>query len=221
MMKIPENNRIMAEPSTLKTKNTEEETSQEEKDFPFNRIVKELALAVVFFLILQGSFARAFRIPSGSMLPTLQIGDRLLVNKLSYGIRLFAVTESLFVFDTPERGDIVVFRRRDEESTKNEDESDKHIIKRVIGTPGDEIQIVGQKVFVNGERISEDYGEIQWQQGGIKDFGPRKVPENKVFLMGDNRDDSRDSRYWEDPFLEIDRIEGRAFFIYWPRWKII
>ncbi len=212
----------MSDASDSAKNNTEEESSTDENnDFPLHRLVKELALAVIIFLILQGTFARAFRIPSGSMLPTLQIGDRLLVNKLSYGLRLFAVTESLFVFDTPERGDIVVFRRRDEERTKTEDESDKHIIKRVIGTPGDEVQVIGKKVFVNGKEITEDYADIQWIHGGIKNFGPTRVPENKVFLMGDNRDDSRDSRYWEDPFLEIERIEGRAFFIYWPRWKII
>ena len=178
-------------------------------------IVEFLRTIIVFVavaLLLRASVVEAFKIPSSSMEPTLEIGDHILVNKLSYGLRLPFVTESVYSFRTPKRYDVVVFTLPEDSST--------NIIKRVIGTPGDTVEVRGTQISVNGEPLHDDtFG--RWVAGGKKDFGPEKVPPGHVFLMGDNRDQSRDSRYWENPdgtsspFLEISRIKGRAFVIYW------
>lgn len=170
-----------------------------------------LALA---FLVIRPSIIEPFQIPSGSMIPTLQIGDRILVNKLSYGLRLVFLTNSLMQWNVPSRGDIVVFTRPDEKKTK-EDESQLNIIKRVIGLPGDTVEVKGPHLYINGDLFPEDYA-LYFQGGSpLGNFGPRVVPEGHVFLLGDNRDDSKDSRWWEDPFLDVRRIKGRAFMIYW------
>jgi signal peptidase I len=85
----------------------------------------------------------------------------------------------------------------------------------VIGLPGDELEVRGTKLFINGEQYTDDSRYAIWVLGGQKNFGPVKVPEGRVLLLGDNRDQSKDSRYWDDPFLELSRVKGRAFVIYW------
>lgn len=177
--------------------------------------LKTLAIFLVAALVLRASVVEAFKIPSGSMIPTLRIHDHILVSKLSYGIRLPFVTESAYVFAQPKRGDIVVFTRPDETDTPLEDESDINIIKRVVGLPGDTVEVRDTKVYINNEPIDEEYA--RWEEGGIREgnFGPEKIPENHIFLLGDNRDHSRDSRFWQDPFLPINRVKGRAMIIYW------
>lgn len=176
--------------------------------------IKTLILFLAAAFLLRASVVEAFKIPSLSMFPTLRIGDHILVSKLSYGLRLPLVTDSAFLFDTPQRGDIVVFTRPDEAETP-EDESSINIIKRVIGLPGDTVEVRGTRVFINGEALDEPYA--RWQDHGIPDgyFGPDKVPDGHVFLLGDNRDRSKDSRFWREPFLDIHRIKGRALIIYW------
>jgi signal peptidase I len=109
----------------------------------------------------------------------------------------------------------VVFTLPDDPTTLDTDESDINLIKRVIGLPGDIVQVKGTTLYINGEKQEHDNDHAQWLEGGNKDFGPIKIPEGKVLMLGDNRDHSRDSRYWSDPFLDIDRIKGRAFVIYW------
>ena len=176
--------------------------------------IKTLALFLIAALVLRASVVEAFKIPSGSMIPTLQIGDHILVSKFAYGFRFLGFTHTLYQYAEPHRGDIVVFTRPDEENTP-EDESEINIIKRVVGLPGDTVEVKGTQVYINGEPLDERYA--RWQEGGIREgnFGPDTVPEGHIFLMGDNRDHSKDSRFWLNPFLELSRVKGRALIIYW------
>ena len=178
------------------------------------RLVKSLAVFFAIAFMLRASVVEAFKIPSSSMVPTLEIGDHILVNKLSYGIRIPFRSTTIFNFRMPKRGDVVVFTLPDDPNTL-EDETDTNIIKRIIGLPGDIIEVRGTHVYINQEIFSDDEKHARWLLGGKKDFGPVRVPSGAVLLLGDNRDQSKDSRYWNDPFLSIDRIKGQAFFIYW------
>ena len=176
--------------------------------------LKTLVAFLIAAIILRASVVEAFKIPSGSMIPTLHIGDHILVSKFSYGIRLPFVTYTALQYSQPKRGDIVVFTRPDDPSTL-EDESAINIIKRVIGLPGETVEVRDTRVFINNEILDEPYA--RWQEGGLREgnFGPEVVPPGKVFLLGDNRDHSKDSRFWSDPFLDVGRIKGRALIIYW------
>lgn len=169
-------------------------------------LIKDIIWLIVAVIFLRGTIVEAFKIPSASMEPTLLIGDHILVNKLSYGFRLPFVTHALHNWGVPSHGDVVVFTLPEDSST--------NIIKRVIGLPGDTVEVKGTQVFVNGKPIEND-SHARWLGGGLKDFSLHTVPEGNVFLMGDNRDNSRDARFWPSPFLEISRIKGRAFVIYW------
>lgn len=183
---------------------------------------KTLFLFLIAAFFLRATLVEAYKIPSGSMIPTLRIGDHILVNKLAYGIRLpygigipFRIKDAMvYQYDMPERGDVVVFTRPDDPATF-EDDSVINIIKRVVGLPGDTVEVKDTKVYINGEPLKEEYA--RWQENGIPEgnFGPEKVPEGHVLLLGDNRDHSRDSRFWTYPFLDIHRIKGRAFLVYW------
>lgn len=176
--------------------------------------VKTLVLFVCLAFFLRASVVEAFKIPSGSMIPTLRIGDHILVSKLAYGLRLPLVAKTLIQFSQPRRGDVVVFTLPDDPITV-EDESGINIIKRVIGLPGDTIEVKGTSVYINNVKHNEPYA--RWDAGGSEtgNFGPETVPEGHVLLLGDNRDHSRDSRFWDVPFLDQKRIEGRALIIYW------
>jgi signal peptidase I len=177
--------------------------------------VKSLGSLLVIALCLRASVVEAFKIPSASMEATLQIGDHILVNKLSYSIHLpFFQKESVWQYGVPDRGDIVVFTLPDNPRTAD-DESDTNLIKRVIGLPGDTLKVEGTNVYINGNRYTPDDSYASWLSGGTKNFGPVVIPKDKLFMMGDNRDFSKDSRFWEDPFLPIERVKGRAFIIYW------
>jgi len=189
--------------------------------------IKSFLHTVIFLVIaiyvLRGSVVEAFKIPSESMVPTLRIGDHLLVEKVSYGLRLDGIKigrfrflgtpNALVTYSLPSRGDIVVFTRPDDPRSP-EDDSEINIIKRVIGLPGDKVEVRGTKVLINDQPLDEPYA--RWLEGGMAgNFGPETVPPGRVFLMGDNRDHSKDSRFWSDPFLDVRLIVGRALFIYW------
>ena len=151
------------------------------------------------------------------MEPTLQINDHLMINKLSYGLRLpFFQLESVLQWSVPERKDVVVFAKGIPDDPATEiNERTQAIIKRVIGLPGDTVEVRGTKVYINGSPLVDDQQAV-WIHGGVKDFGPIEVPAGHVFLMGDNRDNSYDSRFWpEGPFLDVKKIKGRAIFLYW------
>ena len=150
------------------------------------------ALAVA--LVIQSFLVQAFYIPSSSMEPTLEVGDRVLVNKLSYDLH------------DVNRGDLVVFERPDGSAGDIKD-----LIKRVIGLPGETVEIRDGSVLIDGRVLDEPYladDEV------LVEFAPVQVPEDQVFVMGDNRDDSRDSRVFGP--IAIDSIVGRAFVRVWP-----
>ncbi|MEY4948206.1 MAG: LepB: signal peptidase [Pseudomonadota bacterium] len=166
-----------------------------------------LAVALALAMFIRTFFVQAFKIPSGSMLPTLQIGDHLLVNKLLYGLRVPVRGTRYLSFFKPERGDIVVF--------VYPEDRDKDFIKRVVGIPGDRIEIRHKILYRNGEAVDEPFAYRSEPEGPAPrdNFGPVTVPEGKVFVMGDNRDHSFDSRFWG--FVPFEDIKGKAFVIYW------
>lgn len=176
--------------------------------------VKTLLALLVLAVFLRGTVVEAFKIPSGSMIPTLMPWDHILVCKFSYGLRLPFLPKMLLRWAQPQRGDIVVFTRPDDVSTP-EDEGGVNIIKRVIGLPGDMVEVRGTRVYINNALYFEDY--VRYEEGGIRegDFGPEKIPGGHILMLGDNRDHSKDSRFWSYPFLDIDRVKGRALIIYW------
>jgi signal peptidase I len=108
-----------------------------------------------------------------------------------------------------------VFTRPDDPNTPDEDDSKINIIKRVVGLPGDSVEVRRAKVYINGKALEEPYA--RWAEGGKFEgsFGPKRVPEGHVLLLGDNRDNSKDSRFWTDPFLDQRRIKGKAVLIFW------
>lgn len=194
------------------------ETATNSKSGALHEVVeffKTLIWIVAAALILRGMVIEAFKIPSGSMKPTLKIGDHILVTKFNYSLWSPNPFQKLCLYQyrTPKRGDIVVFTRIDDPETPD-DESDKNFIKRVIALPGETVEVKNRKVFINNQILAEDYA--RWDAGGIGgDFGPVTVPENNIFLMGDNRDHSLDSRFWPNPFLPIERVKGKALIVYW------
>ncbi len=182
----------------------------------FISTLKEYAQAIVIALILalfiRTFVVQAFKIPSGSMIKTLLIGDHILVNKFIYGVKNPFTRVTWIPIDSPHRGDVVVFIFPMDRS--------KDFIKRVIGLPGDEIKIVNKKVYVNGRPFVDPPG-VQHTDPNIlpasvsprDNFGPIKVPPGKIFVMGDNRDQSFDSRFWG--FVPLKDVKGKAFIIYW------
>ena len=177
--------------------------------------IKTLGVILLIAFSIRVTIVEPFKIPSGSMIPTLRIGDFILVMKFWYGLRLPMVTNTYALWNTPKRGDVVVFTRPDDPNTPDEDDSQIHIIKRVVGLPGETVEVRGAQVLINGKPLEEPY--VQWLEGGSLEgyFGPRTIPEGHVLLLGDNRDHSKDSRFWTDPFLDIHRIKGRAVVVFW------
>jgi len=191
--------------------------------------IKEYAEAIVIAILIavfiRTFIVQAFKIPSGSMKPTLEIGDHILVNKLSYGVKIPYLRKTLMPTGQPSRGDIAVFIYPVDKS--------KDFIKRVIGVGGDVVEIKNKKVFVNDTAIGDAHAvhneEVIFPKSiqPRDNFGPVKVPEGTIFVMGDNRDQSYDSRFWG--FVRLEDVIGKAFIIYWswdsddlsPRWSRI
>jgi len=169
--------------------------------------VEALAVALILALVIRTFVVQAFKIPSGSMLETLQIGDHLLVNKFIYGVKMPFSGDILYHVDDPQHGDIVVF--------EFPEDPDKDFIKRIIGVPGDVIEIKDKAVYRNGEKLDEPY--VRHADPNIvprrDNFGPITVPEGKYFVMGDNREESYDSRFWG--YVDREKIKGKAWVIYW------
>lgn len=183
----------------------------EKKKSLIREYIEAIAIAVLLALVIRTLVVQAFKIPSGSMIPTLDIGDHILVSKFIYGIRIPFTDIKILDFKKPERGDIIVFIYPEDEK--------KDFIKRVVGVAGDKIEVKNKEVFVNGERLNEKY--IIHQDPHIKqreyeprdNTGPIIVPSDSLFVMGDNRDQSYDSRYWG--FVKTNKVKGNAFIIYW------
>lgn len=169
--------------------------------------VEAILIAVVLALFIRTFVVQAFKIPSGSMIPTLLIGDHLLVNKFLYGIKIPFSGKTLIPIKDPVRGDIIVFKYPRDKSID--------YIKRVIGTPGDIVEIKKQVITINGEKIDDPYAYFAPtnMRPPKADYGPVTVPENSYFVMGDNRNNSSDSRFWG--FVDEKDILGKAFILYW------
>ena len=201
--------------------------SSKEQASGWTKTVKEygeaLLIALILAFFIRAFVVQAFKIPSGSMLPTLKIGDHLLVNKFIYGVKLPFLNTTVIPISEPEVQDIIVFEFPEDES--------KDFIKRVIGLPGDTIAIRNKQVFRNGRPLEEPYAQKSDARTMRKSFpmeawpphefdprardnlGPVTVPEGQFFVMGDNRDESYDSRFWG--FVDEEAILGEAWIIYW------
>jgi signal peptidase I len=176
--------------------------------------IKLTVFFLVLVLVLKGSVFEAFYVPSSSMRPTLKVSDYILVPKFIYGLRLPFVQSTVLSWASPSRGDVVVFIHSPNNLEELTHEFKGNLVKRVIGMEGDTVEVLGDQVFVNGTKLDEPYA--QWNLGGRHlTFGPIQVPHGSVFVMGDNRDDSEDSRFWQDPFVKIEHIQGRVLLVYW------
>lgn len=173
--------------------------------------IEALVIAVILALFIRAFVVQAFKIPSGSMKNTLLIGDYILVNKFIYGIKLPFTEITVIPVKKPQRGDIIVFKFPKDPS--------KDFIKRVVGVGGDKIVIRDKKVYVNGELQKDDFAVHNDDRIFPANMQPRdnmeqiEVPEGKLFVMGDNRDESNDSRFWK--FADVSAVKGKAFIIYW------
>jgi len=177
-------------------------------------------MAVLLALFIRTFVVQAFKIPSGSMKPTLEIGDHLLVNKFIYGLRIPYLDVRIFDVHEPQRDDVIVFIYPQDKT--------KDFIKRVKGLPGERVEVRNKQLYIDGQRIDDAYGHFEDASGSMRtprdNFTSFTVPEGHVFVMGDNRDYSHDSRFWGA--VPIDAILGKAFILYWswdakrlrPRW---
>ena len=190
-------------------------TVKESRKSVWKEYLEAIAIAVLLALFIRTFVVQAFKIPSGSMLPTLQIGDHLLVNKFLYGVKNPFTGNILIPFGKPNHGDVVVFRFPQDRSVD--------YIKRVVGVSGDTIVIKNKKVLVNDKVVEEIHAQytsdsiVPAATGPRDNFGPIKVPEGKIFVMGDNRDNSYDGRFWG--FVDQRDVLGKASIIYWS-WNI-
>jgi signal peptidase I len=166
--------------------------------------IEPIVIAVLIALFIRAFIVQAFKIPSSSMEPTLLVGDHLLVNKFFYGIRIPYTGIKFFQYKKPQRGDIIVFIYPKDRK--------KDFIKRVIGTEGEKVAILHNKIYINDKLIDDPWGHFTMPRSTIEDYGPVKVPEASLFVMGDNRDNSQDSRFWG--FVKINEVKGKAFIIY-------
>jgi signal peptidase I len=225
-------------------KATEAGADSEAKERPRFETLRAIFWAALIALAIRSFVVEPFKIPSGSMIPTLLVGDYVLVNKFAYGVRLPFTGQLLIPVGSPKRGDVMVFRFPDDPS--------QDFIKRVIGMPGDKIEIRDRRLFINdqivdripqgeykypggdrsepasAERFLErnpegvEYTVLQFNPENVQPgepTGPWIVPAHEYFMMGDNRDNSADSRRWQHHFVSPEAIKGRAFLIHWS-WVI-
>ncbi|WP_457551916.1 signal peptidase I [Desulfobacula sp.] len=175
--------------------------------------IEAILIAIIIAMFIRTFIVQAFKIPSGSMLETLQIGDQILVNKFIYGVKIpFTGGKTLIRVKDPQKGDIIVFIYPVDPT--------KDFIKRVIATGGDTLEIINKKLYVNDKLIkNQPYAIYKSTELIPGNFGPRdnlrkiKVPDNKLFVMGDNRDNSLDSRFWG--FVDLKAVRGKALIVYW------
>ena len=217
-----------------RTKKKEKKNREVRTKSVFREYLEAAIIAILLALFIRAFVVQAFKIPSGSMKPTLLIGDHILVNKFIYGVKIPFTDHFVLQIKKPKRGDIVVFKW-----PRNEK---KDFIKRVIGVEGDKVEIKDDVLCVNDKKIEAqfvgEYADKDLGRAGKyleflgetkhpildvynkhEDFGPIIVPENAIFVMGDNRDQSLDSRYWG--VVSLNKLKGKAFIVYWswPHWK--
>lgn len=176
-------------------------TTDSKKDLIIKEVIQwvvALAAAAAAALLINRFLVVNAQIPSGSMEDTIMPGDRVFGNRLAYA------------FHDPERFDVIIFKYPDDES--------QLFIKRIIGLPGETVEIRDGNIYINGSQ--EPLEDVETKEPMNGSFGPYTVPEGCYFVMGDNRNNSRDSRYWENTFVSEDEILGEAFLRYWPLNKI-
>jgi signal peptidase I len=165
---------------------------------------ESIVITAIIALFATTYVIQAFKIPTGSMESNLLIGDHLLVNKFVYGLQ-DGVLSKILPYRMPKRGDVIVF--------KYPNSPEVAYVKRLMGMPGDKLEMTGRTLYINGQPLKEDYTQYI-DPGSVKEhFGPYNVPKDQYFAMGDNRDNSMDSRYWG--FVPRDYILGKALVIYW------
>ena len=184
-------------------------------------VIKEWAesiiIAVILALFIRTFVVQAFKIPSGSMIPTFQVGDRIFVNKFIYGARVPFFNMNLPAVRAPKRGDIVVFIAPDS--------PEKDFVKRLIAVGGEKVEIRDGRILVNGKLVDEPSSvrSVYYYNSGIygKEAQVIEVPKDSYFVLGDNSASSRDSRFWG--FVPKKNMLGKVIFIYWPfhRMKVI
>jgi signal peptidase I len=173
--------------------------------------IEAILVAILIALVIRTFVVQAFKIPSGSMKQTLQIGDHILVNKFIFGVKVPYWNKTIIPIKSPQRGDIIVF--------KYPVDPNKDFIKRVVGVAGDVIESRDKQLYLNHKPVNHDYGVhtdphiISGNNKPRDNFGPITVPQNSLFVMGDNRDESYDSRFWG--FVDIKAVNGKAFIVYW------
>jgi signal peptidase I len=179
--------------------------------------IKPIAIAILMALFIRTFVVQAFKIPSSSMEPTLLVGDHLLVNKFIYGIRIpysdkfFGNSKKLWEWKKPQRGDVIVFIFPKDRS--------KDFIKRVIATEGEKVEILRNKIYINDRLMDDPWGHFTMPRLSIENYAPVKVPQDFLFVMGDNRDNSQDSRIWG--FVNVNEVRGKAFIIYFSGPKML
>ena len=207
----------------MKNNNPTEEAIVAPKRGHVRENIEAILVAILIALFIRTFVIQAFKIPSGSMKQTLQIGDHILVNKFIFGVKLPYWNKTIIPFKVPQRDDIIVF--------KYPVDPNKDFIKRVIGVGGDVVESRDKQLYVNHKPVNHKFGvhtDPRILSGNNKsrdNFGPITVPENALFVMGDNRDESYDSRFWG--FVDLKAVNGKAFIIYWSwdsqnfgvRWK--
>jgi signal peptidase I len=184
----------------------------------FREYFESLTVAFILALFIRTFVVQAFKIPSSSMEPNLLVGDHLLVNKFVFSPSMGPWEDAVSPKRPIRRGDIVVF--------KYPETPEKDFIKRVIGLPGETLEVRDKIVYVNGQPLDEPYAHFLGASPGRHDserdllgesadaeWGPQQVPGDRLFVMGDNRDNSHDSRKWG--FLPVDQVKGRALIVYW------
>lgn len=190
-----EENKGVAEETNIGENTLQGPEKQKKHGMYLGEILESVAIAVILAVIIRFFLFQPFYIPSGSMEPTLKPGDRIIVNKITYR------------FSQPRRGDIMVFKYPRDPS--------RDFIKRIVGLPGETLEIKDSVVYINNKKIPQPYLPPGLQFGS---FGPVNIPEGSYFMMGDNRNNSEDSRVWGT--LPRENIVGKAMFIYWPLTRI-
>ncbi|OPY11101.1 MAG: Signal peptidase I P [Syntrophus sp. PtaU1.Bin005] len=177
----------------------------------FREYAEAIVIALIIAFFIRTFVIQAYKIPSGSMKPTLLVGDHILVNKFLYGIKVPHFRNTIFPINEPQRGDVVVFIYPEDRS--------KDFIKRVIAVSGDTVEIRNKKIYLNGKLYKDGKGvyvDSFILPGSLQprdNFGPVTVPPSSLFVMGDNRDQSYDSRFWG--FVDLKDVLGKAIVIYW------
>jgi signal peptidase I len=172
---------------------------------PFNKwyiylmifLLSNVAVLPLLQWTVRNNIARAYKIPSSGMAPALLVGDRLIADMRSYKSQQL------------QRGDIIIFEFPKDPS--------KDFIKRVIGMKGEKVEIVKNKIYIDEKLLDDPWGYFMMPRSSIEDYGPIRVPEGSLFVMGDNRDNSQDSRYWG--FVKVEKVKGKALYLYWAKNK--